>query len=303
MSAKLFALEKEFDHIQSAVVDLSWWNELIGTGNAVTIGDWILLDAIYRSRSLALPKSGESMVPCLDLVNHSDHATAYYEENSKGEIMLLLRNGEKVPEKHELTIDYGHEKSAAEMLFSYGFINSTSITKSVVLPVRPLDDDPLAKAKLHVFGSSPTLRITDDSTGGLEWDAPFIYLMCLNDEDGLQFKILQETDGSQHLKMFWQDIDVTEDVGDIKNLIKGHELAQVFRLRATAIVHDIIRQQLEALKAHEGHTLTENERPDILIASSQLRAAEKDLLDRLFQVLEHEASQPNPSPRYAQAYI
>lgn len=288
VSAKLFALEREFDRIQSATADLSWWNELIGTDNAVTISDWILLDALYRSRSLALPKSGESMVPCLDLVNHSDRATAYFEENSKGEVVLLLRNGEMVLEQDELTIDYGHDKSAAEMLFSYGFINSTSTTKSVVLPVRPLDDDPLAKAKLHVFGSAPTLRITDGGTGALEWDAPFIYLMCLNDEDGLQFKILQETDGSQHLKMFWQDIDVTEEVGDMKNLIKGHELAQIFRLRAVAVVHGTIQQQLEALKAHEGPTLTGTERPHILEASSQLRAAEKDLLDRIFQVLEHE---------------
>ncbi len=42
---------------------------------------------------LELPRSGESMVPCLDMVNHSAKPTAYYEENAKDEVALLLRPG------------------------------------------------------------------------------------------------------------------------------------------------------------------------------------------------------------------
>ncbi|KAI1154591.1 hypothetical protein F4825DRAFT_162567 [Nemania diffusa] len=292
VSAKLVALEREFNRIRDATTDLQRWNEIICIDEAVSLKDWILLDAIYRSRSLALPKSGESMVPCLDLVNHSSPATAYFEENAEDEVVLLLKKGADLREEDELTIDYGHDKSAAEMLFSYGFIDSTSPAKSIVLPVESMDDDPLAKAKLHVFGSTPSLRIIDSGTGVPQWDAPFVHLMCLNDEDGLGFKVLQETDGSQHLRMFWQDIDVTEEAGNMETIIKGHEMCQVFRLRAVTVVLGMIQQQLEVLAAFdEKEVLIGSERPHIRQAASHLTAVEKDLFERTLQLLEHERAQ------------
>ncbi len=256
------------------------------TDGAITLSEWILLDALYRSRSLALPKSGESMVPCLDLVNHSNPATAYFEETSEDEVVLLLRGGANVLGQDEITIDYGYDKSAAEMLFSYGFIDPVSTAKRIVLPVESMEDDPLAKAKLYVFGSAPTLKITDSNTGIPQWDAPFIHLMCLNDEDGLHFKVLQETDGSHDLRMFWQDTDVTGEAGTMETLIKGHKLCQVFRLRAVTVALQIIRQKLEVLA--EEKVLVGNERPNVVSAASQLRTVEKDLFERTFQVLEQE---------------
>ncbi|KAI3322553.1 hypothetical protein HD806DRAFT_129173 [Xylariaceae sp. AK1471] len=289
VSAKLSALTREFNHIRDATVGLPYWNELL---DIITIRDWILLDALYRSRSLALPKSGESMVPCLDLVNHSSPATAYFEENSKDEVVLLLHKGVKVAKQGEFTIDYGHGKSAAEMLFSYGFIDSNSTAKSIVLPVESMEDDPLAKAKLFTFGSSPTLKITDSDTGVPQWDAPFAHLMCLNNEDGLGFKVLQETDGSQHLRMFWQNTDVTDQAGNMETLVKGQELCQIFRLRVVTVVLGMIQQRLEALAAYDGESaLAGDERPDILRTSSQLRSVEQDLFERILKVLEHERTQ------------
>ncbi|KAI0102032.1 hypothetical protein GGR51DRAFT_301210 [Nemania sp. FL0031] len=289
VSAKLIALEREFRHIRDTTTDLQLWNELICINEMITLEHWILLDAIYRSRSLALPRSGESMVPCLDLVNHSSLATAYFEENAKDEAVLFLNRGSSLLEQEELTIDYGHDKSAAEMLFSYGFIDSTSPTRSIVLPVESMDDDPLAKAKLYVFRSAPTLKITDSDTGVPQWDAPFIHLMCLNDEDGLRFKVLQETDGSQHLRMFWQDVDVTGEAGKIETLIKGHNLCQVFRLRAVTIVLGMVQQQLEALQIKdEESVLVEDERSHIHQAALRLRAAEQHLFEKILPSLEYE---------------
>ncbi|KAI1133465.1 hypothetical protein F5Y10DRAFT_229120 [Nemania abortiva] len=292
VSAKLIALEREFNHIRDATSDLQRWNELIGVEEKINIKDWILLDAIYRSRSLALPKSGESMVPCLDLVNHSSPATAYFEENTKDDVVLLLNKGLSLLEQEELTIDYGHDKSAAEMLFSYGFIDSASPAKSIILPVDSMGDDPLAKAKLYAFGSAPTLKITDTDTGVPKWEAPFVYLMCLNDEDGLRFKVLQETDGSQHLRMFWQDIDVTLEAGTMETLITGHKLCQIFRLRVVTVVLGMIQQQLEVLAAHDEETmLVGGEISHVHLAASRLRAVEKDLFERSLQLLEHEKAQ------------
>jgi hypothetical protein len=287
-------LTKEFNGIRDATADLPYWNKLLDIDEAITLRDWILLDALYRSRLLALPKSGESMVPCLDLVNHSSPATAYFEENSKDEVVLLLGEGAQVTNQDEITIDYGRDKPAAEMLFSYGFIDSNSTAKSIILPVASMEDDPLAKAKLFTFGSPPTLKITDCDTGVARWDAPFVHLMCLNSEDGLGFKVLQETDGSHHLRMFWQETDVTDQASNMENLVKGHELCQIFRLRVVTVVLEMIQQRLEVLEAYdEQSTLTGGERPDIIRAASQLRAVEKDLFERTLKVLEHEVRRQN----------
>ncbi|TRX95276.1 hypothetical protein FHL15_003968 [Xylaria flabelliformis] len=292
VSAKLRALEREFNHIRDTTRELPRWNALLEIDEAVTLSDWILLDALYRSRSLALPKSGESMVPCLDLCNHSTPATAFFEENAEDEVVLFLHKGANVLKQDEVTIDYGHDKSAAEMLFSYGFIDSTSTAKSIVLPVESMDDDPLAKAKLYIFGPAPTLKIIDNDNEAPYWDAPFVHLMCLNDEDGLHFKVLRETDGSQHLRMFWQDIDITGEAGNIESVIKGHDLYHVFRLRAVAVVLGVVQQQLEALAASdEENGSNESLSPHIGRAISQFRAAEKNLLERAFQILEREKNQ------------
>ncbi|KAI1303282.1 hypothetical protein F5Y03DRAFT_359900 [Xylaria venustula] len=285
ISAKFAALTKEFDHIRNATTNLVQWSALF-ENEVITLSDWIWLDALYRSRSLALPRSGESMVPCLDLANHSSPATAYFEENSEDEVLLLLREGANVLAQDEITIDYGHDKSAAEMLFSYGFIDPASTAQSVVLPVESMEDDPLAKAKLYAFGSAPILKISDSDTGVPQWNAPFIYLMCLNDEDGLHFKVSQSTDGSHDLRMFWQETDVTENAGAMETLIQRHALCQVFRLRAVAVALGIIQEHLEVLAVERVPTGTE--RPDISQAASRLRILEKDLFETTFQMLEQE---------------
>ncbi|KAI4863867.1 SET domain-containing protein [Hypoxylon rubiginosum] len=290
VSAKLTTLTKEFDNLRAKVTELPFWNELLSIDETITVRDWILLDALYRSRSLGLPKSGESMVPCLDLVNHSIQATAYFEENYKGEVLLNLRKGNTVARGGEITIDYGHDKSPAEMLFSYGFIDPDSTTRSLVLPLESLDDDPLAAAKLHAFGTSPKLRLEEDERGIPHWTAPFVYLMCLNEEDGLKLRVLQETDGSRHLKMFWQDVDITDEPSTIRDVIQSHELHQVFELRVTTVVLNIIQQKLDELtdaKEHRQGLV----RAETRQAVSYLRSLETGLLEKSLQVLEEQMNQ------------
>ncbi|RYP19487.1 hypothetical protein DL765_003327 [Monosporascus sp. GIB2] len=258
------------------------------TDESVTVRDWVWLDALYRSRSLELPRSGESLVPCLDLVNHSHQHTAYFEETNDHQVLLLIRNGAHISPGTEITINYGHKKSAAEMLFSYGFTDAQSTTKRISLPLELIDDDPLIKAKLHVFGATPILEINEDD-GVPRWSAPFVYLMCLNEEDGLEFRILQETDGSRHLRMFWQERDVTDAPGTFKDLINGHDLQKVFELRAVTVIYEMVQQQLERLSAHgDDASVLESVRAETMRAADQLRNIETDLLKRAFQVLEHE---------------
>lgn len=231
-------------------------------------------------------------MPCLDLANHSHQHTAYFEENSKDEVVLLLRDGVNIAPGTEVTINYGENKSAAEMLFSYGFIDSASTRHGLSLPLKLMSDDPLLKAKLHVFGRKPTLEITQDENGAPRWLAPFVYLMCLNEEDGLDFRILQETDGSQQLKMFWQGKDVTDVPGSFKELIGDHDLKHIFELRVVTIILEMVEEQLERLNIQDGDSdIPETVRAETLQAAIQLRNIETDLLGRTIEILNSEVRQ------------
>ncbi|OTB09055.1 hypothetical protein M426DRAFT_131631 [Hypoxylon sp. CI-4A] len=297
VSAKLTVLTKEFDDLRAKTTGLSYWNEVLSIDESITVRDWIHLDALYRSRSLGLPKSGESMVPCLDLVNHSSPATAYFDENNKGDVVLNLRKESAVPRNGEVTINYGSDKSPAEMLFSYGFIDPDSTTKSLVLPLEPLEDDPLALAKLRAFGKPPMLDLREDDDGISHWIAPFAYLMCLNEEDGLQFRVLQEVDGSRHLKMLWQDSDVTDTPRTIKDLIRSDELYPIFELRAITVVLEIIQKQLGELgESQDKEKDPGSVREEIREAATQLKSIEESILEKVLQTLDEQVRLYSYSP-------
>lgn len=226
-------------------------------------------------------------MPCLDLVNHSREATAYFDEDKKDEVTLLLRPGCTVSACHEITIDYGQGKAAAEMLFSYGFIDPGTPAKKIVLPLETMDGDPLAKAKLHVFGATPTLEIEDAEDGVPKWRAPFAYLMCLNQEDGIEFGLLQENDGSRHLRLYWQEEDVTDKSETFESLIDGHDLCSVFKLRVVTVLLEQVQQQIETLKAHNDiNRVVGIARAEVLQTALRLRNVELDLLERISKVLE-----------------
>lgn len=244
-------LLKEFETLRENTASIPWCHKTWWENETLEFSDWILLDAWYRSRCLELPNAGESMVPCLDMANHSSEPNAYYEQTSNDNVALLLRPGVELSVSSEITISYGDSKSEAEMLFSYGFIDEESTTKTLVLPFEPFPDDPLGKAKLAAFSGPPVVEISVDQDS-IVWTCPFLYLMCLNEEDGLDFKVLQQTDGSRsHLRVFWQESDVTDVTDTFESLIDGHSLRDVFRLRAVALLHDRIRQQLELLYESE----------------------------------------------------
>ncbi|KAK7951594.1 uncharacterized protein PG986_007322 [Apiospora aurea] len=287
VSAKLAALTREFDAIKAKSDDLRFWYDNVWAEERVTIHDWVLLDAIYRSRSLELPLSGESMVPCLDIANHSAQATARFEEATQDQVTLVLRDSVGVSKGQEVTIDYGQGKSAAEMLFSYGFIDPDCQARKLVLPLEPMEDDPLAKAKMHVFRAPPTIQVTDGENGVPGWSAPFAYLMCLNEEDGLNFAVVQETDGSQELKLYWQDEDATDRSHGLKTLIEGHELYKIFELRVITVVLERLQQQLEELKIPVNSSKYSGpSREDIVRTATHLRELEQDLLERIVGKLE-----------------
>ncbi|EFQ35067.1 SET domain-containing protein [Colletotrichum graminicola] len=296
-AAKIVALSDEFDELREVSSSLPLWNELFWESGKVSLIDWVRVDAWFRSRCLELPKSGEAMVPVLDLANHSSKANAYYEQNSKDEVVLLLRPGCRVSSGEEMTISYGDAKSGAEMLFSYGFIDPASAADRITLPLTPLEDDPLGKAKLHIFEGPPTVEFVR-TNHSVSWESPFAYLMCLNEEDGLSFRILQDTGGSRELKLFWQEEDVTTTTAGFGQHIGDHPLAQIFRLRVVTVLQDLVTNQLERLATGMPlEDLDESLNEGGLVcgacinAAAMLREQETRLLEAAVKALEDQKTQ------------
>lgn len=286
----MLALAREFDEIRDKSSEIEFWYSALWENHSVRLTDWFLVDAWYRSRVLELPRSGTSLVPCLDMANHSSQANAYYEETPQGDVVLLLRPEAKFESEEEITISYGAEKPAAEMLFSYGFLDpSASAAHSLTLPLSPLPGDPLGKAKVHIFTGVPSvlIRKVDDK---VEWASPFAYISCLNEEDGLHFKLLQSADGDTELRMFWQEEDVTGKDESFEALVSGHELCHVFGLRVNMVISQRIQEQLERL--HETPDIPEGpSSPNPHAVSAQeLRRIERDLLEQALSTLEDQVS-------------
>jgi hypothetical protein len=138
------------------------------------------------------------------------------------------------------------------------------------------------------------VRISADEDK-IQWDSPFLYLMLLNEEDGLDFRVLQQTDGSRsHLKVFWQGSDVTDAADTFESLISGHLLKDVFKLRAIALLQDRIRQQIERL--YESDNPAESIAGTALVGLDRkrnalhLRKSEKLILEKAFAEVDMQVS-------------
>ncbi|KAM7187567.1 hypothetical protein V8F20_010934, partial [Naviculisporaceae sp. PSN 640] len=303
VNAKMTALVSEFDKVREVSSEIPCWNELLWEHETVQFTDWIFLDAIYRSRCLELPRSGESMVPCIDMVNHAGTAAnSYYDENSNDEVALLLRPGISISAGEEVTISYGDAKPAAEMLFSYGFIDQTSssVNESLVVPFDPsIIPDPLTKAKLAAFGEPPKIHVSrtkkSDDEVTVQWECPFAHLMVVNEEDGLEFAVLQDREGNRQLKVFFLEEDVTDRAREFETLIQGHALAKILRLRVVTAVQQCLQNQYERLAANsslDDDKMTTEDFPfvreECFHAAVALRRIESRILEAAVEELERE---------------
>ncbi|KAL8294913.1 hypothetical protein RB597_008340 [Gaeumannomyces tritici] len=295
VQAKLLALEREFDDLKEKSSALATWNEILWENGPVKLRDWVVLDAWYRSRCMELPRGGSSMVPCIDMINHSRQWTASYTQNpDDGSVDLCLSRDTDVAVGTEITISYGNEKAPAEMLFSYGFVDPEGGPEMVVLPVEVPEDDPLARAKAYIFAESPTIKIAQLESGDVRWECPFAHLLALNEEDGLGIHILQLTDGSRRMRLFWEDEDVTDSVKDLEAVTTSHAHHAVFRLRAVVLVQQQLETQAQRISAPAGSDDLPNThdplavRPTCREAASRLRVAEAKVLRSAIGCLELE---------------
>ena len=301
-SQKLVSLRKEFEMFKQSTAGISWcqqqwWDE--DTGH-ITFDDWKLVDAMYRSRALDLPRTGDSMVPLVDMANHApaDTYNARFEIDDDGNVMLVLRDGKSIEVDEEITIQYG-AGGACEMVFSYGFLdegadNAREIYLNLDMPL----DDPLGTAKRSISKDMPGVRFYVDVDGQTRWDSMYVYWLCVNKEDGIDFKIVQENNGDRKLCAVWQGGDL--DPGRIKETLLSDDRSDIFRLRCVVVLQNRLEEQAGRL-ATSDELVTQRQgsgliRPRVLKTISELKQLERHLLASAYDALENEVGLTYLSP-------
>ncbi|EEH33402.1 SET domain-containing protein [Paracoccidioides lutzii Pb01] len=255
LDAKIATLEKEFNDLREATMDIKWcnrywWHEETGR---LTFEDWKLVDALYRSRSLEFPGIGHVMVPCLDMTNHAsnDLTNALYEVDGGGNAVLQLRWGRSLGKGDEITITYGDEKGAAEMIFSYGFLeNGLAKARQLFLDLDIPCDDPLLPPKKAVCDDAPGFLLFSTDSGATDWESRFVWWCCVNEEDGLEFRVLQSNQGQRELRVSWKGTDIGPSEPLVEQL-KKDPMWELFQLRAVVILQDRITNQLARLRTSD----------------------------------------------------
>lgn len=303
LDSKLKSLDREFTHLHDSTASIGWcekhwWNA--GSG-MLSLYDWKEVDAMYRSRALDLPGTGHAMVPCVDMANHAsgDDTVALYDTDIAGNAVLVLRAGKVLRPGEEVSITYGDEKGACEMLFSYGFIEDTMTSaQELFLDLDVPDDDPLKLAKKAVSKSAPGFKLFIKD-GSISWEGEFVWLICVNEEDGLDFRLLQTIDGEKELKMFWQDDEIL-DISKLRDLLEGEPLWDVFHLRAITTLQGRIEQQLLALERNKTSIdmtqLQVNHTASSYYTIRRLRNLEETLMLQAYEQIEEKVL-PGPNLR------
>jgi len=295
LNQKLRSLENEFENLRECTQDVPWcqnywWDEDNGK---MTFEDWLLVDALYRSRALDLPSAGHAMVPCIDMANHASgiETIALYETDEDGRAILQTRPGKELAIREEVTITYGDEKGACEMIFSYGFLEPGMLSAKVMfLDLDIPDDDPLRMAKKAANKEAPGVRLFVDSEGKPGWECNYVWWACVNQEDGLDFRVAQEIDGNRQLEVLWNDQHI--DPPQLSKALEDDLKWDIFRLRALVLLQERVRLQASDLEVGD-KLFSESQgqdgvRDEVCAPIGRLRALERALLSMFDRVFEEQ---------------
>ncbi|KAK5453590.1 hypothetical protein LTS15_006776 [Exophiala xenobiotica] len=299
LDQKLVSLEREFDSLKAATETIpwcqqAWWDDITG---CLDIGDWKLADAMYRSRALDLPRGASvGMVAVVDMANHAsdDRYNARFEvDEDAGTVLLVVRDERSIQAGEEVTIMYG-AGGACEMIFSYGFLEDhASSAREMFLSLNLPAEDPFRLAKIRFAQEAPGVRIYVDDADQVHWDSTFVWWACVNQEDGLDFRVEQTVDGDTELKATWKDNDLEAE--ELRSTLLEAPLRDVFVLRATVLVQKRVEEQGMRLAASEDdfeNALPNSQiRPSTYDTIGRLRELELELLTRAFETLERQKLQ------------
>lgn len=212
-----------------------------------------------------LPRTGLALVPVIDMANHASGAAtnAHYDTDGHGNAVLLTYGAHAPKAGQEILITYGDDKGACEMLFSYGFIDpNLSTARTMFLDIAIPADDPLRHAKTAAFDVPPGFRLFVDPAKGagegeakgegeegekVAWYGPAVWLLCVNEEDGLSIRVAQLNDGGTELQKFWKGRELSDILG-LERALERERMLDVFRLRAYVSMNARVREQLSRLE-------------------------------------------------------
>ena len=187
---------------------------------------------------------------------------------------------------------YGDEKPAPEMVFSYGFLDSgTTSARQILLNLDIPRHDPLQQAKKVFIKDDivPGIRLSIDPSGiHTHWDSPYVWWVCIMEEDGLDFDILQTTHGEKELRATWKGEDIGTGSGNrLRDCLAEDPLWDVFQLRAVVVILQRLEEQLSLLQQvedvisdvrHNEGLLRSIFRMDVFDVVCRLRSLEASLL-------------------------
>ncbi|KAF2774311.1 SET domain-containing protein [Teratosphaeria nubilosa] len=303
VTSKLRSLQREYDTLYDDLLTTRWYRLV---SRHFTFDDWKQVDAMYRSRALDFPDIGHCMVPVVDLANHSAGETtiAVYEKDSQGNAMLQLRERKSLRKGDEVTITYGDEKGACEMLFSYGFLeHGRTSAETLFLSLAIQDDDVYRSAKMRMADCAPGFKIIDTGDGEIDWTGDFIWLLCVGHDDGLRFELARVVNSEdEETHAFFNDQELSGGAQQLRQLLAQHELWDVFHLRAVALLQQRVLDQsstlqgtqevVEGLPHGDGTDISDR----VFEQAMQLRKLERDLLETACEDFERQKVQLAQSP-------
>lgn len=168
--------------------------------------------------------------------------------------------------------------------------------KVMFLDIEIPDDDPLRPAKMFVSTAAPGFRLFDKA-GDIDWESDFIWLVIVNEEDGLDFKVRQTIDGKREIQALWRDDDL-DDTSKLKEHLRGDPLWDVYQLRATVLLQGRVEAQIETLQHAETPQMQATLRETPWRLAKHLRALESGMLERAMEAFESQVRKPLPSPAF-----
>lgn len=115
--------------------------------------------------------------------------------------------------------------------------------------------------------------------------------MCVNEEDGLSFRVLQSMDGARQLQVMWNEEEVN-DISKLEERLEVSGLWEVYQLRALMLVQERVGAQLRELVGVEGELARLGETEDMRIdgevreIAGRLRQLERRLMEKVVASLE-----------------
>lgn len=148
------------------------------------------------------------------------------------------------------------------------------------------DDDPLRPAKMFVSTAAPGFRLFEKD-GVIDWESDFIWLVIVNEEDGLDFKVRQTVDGKREIQSLWKGEEL-HDTSKLRDYLEGDPLWDVYRLRATVLLQGHVDAQIALLKEVGRPPRQATMRPFAWSLAERLRTLEITTLERATAALENQ---------------